>query len=1216
VTAKVSHAQNAEDIRVWRAFRGQDGPLRYVDVGANEPRYLSITASLHALGWSGLLIEADPELAALLRIHRPGDVVVQAAAGEARGEMTFYRVPGTGLGTTDPAEAEAARGRGFEVSEVLVQTLALDEILTEAGIGEVHFMSIDVEGAEASVLAGLSLTTFRPWVLCVEAVLPGTRVPSHQGWQDRILSRGYLFAAFDGVNRWYVAEEHQGLLPDIATPFNAIDAGEDGWVTAQAERDRSWITRSVARRAWQREVILNDLRAEIPVSEYLRQIEELRSRVVAAEGSRSWRYARRAGSLARGILARARASVYRLPRPVLRWLVTRRHLRHVNAVMVQQTAAGFLERAPSDVHSFCPVRWSSGDDLPEPPAIPLLPPNSQDVAHMRAWLDQGCYDTDEMLQRRVDHHDDEVGRTMAAVRLRMRLATSTTRRVADGSAVLVDVRCLQVPAFAGRGIGRFARAAVASVRASCGDAQVTLLVDRGLGDLPAEVAGSCHRVTRVLDEDVARYRALLQPSPMTASAGPLAPLLHSTAVKLAIVYDFIPLHHPQVYLSSVAARAEYAAALDALRCFDQVIAISEDTRREVESIIGRAGIATVAWPEGLADGPPAGGRLGSDGPIVIMTGDDARKNTFGGLAGTAVATVEESRDVVVLGMAGQPDRVHHWSIGAAMRPGECTCSGRLDDEQMANLLSKASVVVVPSFDEGLSLPVIEAVRAGIPVVASDIPAHRELLGAGTFLADPRSPRDLARAIRRTRGSRRTQRRQGRRLGDHRHSSLEGVIAERFGQRESSTAVRPDRGEASPAGAARSSTRPRIVRDRLDIAVAAPWTPQRTGVADFTRATIDELARLAQVTVYTTSDARPDGLPSFERLDGLLDRVAATGHHGHDVLISVIGNSHFHLPFLQLLSQTDAIALTHDTRLVELYLALRGPGGVIDLMLRGSDQAHLHPALDEQIADMRLLQSTALWEPARRAQALIAHTPVAADRITQETGVPVILLPFANQRRPDDVEPGQPAVTQAMRTQARKRLALSPDQVHLASFGFVDARAKCSDVVVEAAAWLQQWGHPIALHLVGSAMPGVAHALQEQARTAGLKHFNITGFVDEATLRDYALSVDLGIQLRISPMLGVSGPLSDLAAFGTPAVASRGLAEDVGAPGYIDRLGDDLSPVLVAEAVEYRLRHPWDPANLERMHRDYLEAKSPARYAQLLLAAIRSTLDQHRGAATR
>ncbi len=66
---KISYAQNGEDIRVWRAFGGDDAPenLIYADIGANDPWELSITASLYELGWRGILVEADPELAAKLR---------------------------------------------------------------------------------------------------------------------------------------------------------------------------------------------------------------------------------------------------------------------------------------------------------------------------------------------------------------------------------------------------------------------------------------------------------------------------------------------------------------------------------------------------------------------------------------------------------------------------------------------------------------------------------------------------------------------------------------------------------------------------------------------------------------------------------------------------------------------------------------------------------------------------------------------------------------------------------------------------------------------------------------------------------------------------------------------------------------------------------------------------------------------------------------------
>jgi glycosyltransferase involved in cell wall biosynthesis len=308
----------------------------------------------------------------------------------------------------------------------------------------------------------------------------------------------------------------------------------------------------------------------------------------------------------------------------------------------------------------------------------------------------------------------------------------------------------------------------------------------------------------------------------------------------------------------------------------------------------------------------------------------------------------------------------------------------------------------------------------------------------------------------------------------------------------------------------------------------------------------------------------------------------------------VGNSHFHLPFVEVVDTVDSVVITHDTRLVELYLALRDRGGVEQLMLRGKGRRALSPPLDEQIDDMRLLESSAFWEVARRSRMVIGHTPTAQEFMSRDTGVPLHLLPFANYRRPkDDV------ITAAMRSAARQRLGFDDGTVHLGSFGFIDLRTKLSDVVIESAAWLSQWGHRISLHLVGSAPAAVETELLARAAEAGIERVEITGFVSDETFRDYVLGIDLGIQLRVSPLLGVSGPLSDMAAYGTPAVANRGLCADVDTPAFIDPLPDDVSPVLVAEAIEHRLANPRAAEQIEAMRVDYLDRKSPTRYAREL-----------------
>ena len=899
----------------------------------------------------------------------------------------------------------------------------------------------------------------------------------------------------------------------------------------------------------------------------------------------------------KGVRYRLRQFSHRLPAPIQAALVRRRHLTHVIINQGHLTDPAYLGKAPIDN-----VQWLNAQDLPEVPTFGLgLGRLGLEAQRATAeWIDANLRDDDAMLDRRLDNHGDEFGRTRAALRTRLRIhRRPDSPHWAGGDKVLFDARSLQSPAFGTRGIGRFAAAALEGVRTVVNDSDLVLLIDPGLEQLPRALAGEAVQVARITERDVAQYSVLIQPSPMTSTADPLIHMLHSNAHKVAVVFDFIPMHYPTIYLRHPAARAEYAQGLDALRLYDEFICISDVTRRELVRFLDLPRThgeprSIVAWPRDVLPKSEVhsalrSGRSVSDREIpriVVMTGDEPRKNTFGALAAIGAATSDaKTRDVVVLGMAGHDVRVHHWSIAAAMRPGETQTAERLSDEAMEELLASAALVVVASFDEGLSLPVIEALRSGAPVVASDIPAHRELIRSGSFLADPRNPRALTRAIRRNLNRAATQRRQLRQVARHRHAPLEGAVAKIIQRTRRSAKV------ALPTAA------PKGPRSRLSIGLATPWVPQRTGVADFSAAVGLELADMCDLTVYTTSDAQiPDHIRHRNVDDVLANPQETTAEH--DAFITVVGNSHFHLPFVELQQHVPAIAVAHDTRMVEYYMALRDKGGVQQVMLRGQGLRDLDPSLDEQIDDMRLLQNAGFWEVARRATTLVLHSPTAAPRIAAETGTTPFVLPFANQRVPE-----QDRMTSALRAEARERLALDESLIHLATFGFVDVRTKMSDVVVEAAAWLVQWGHPVALHMVGAASRAQAQELQDRAAAAGVTNFDITGYLSEEKFRDYLLAVDIGVQLRISPLLGVSGPLSDLAAFGTPAVASAGLCVDVDTPDYIAALDESVSPVTVAEAIENHLKSIGTVEERETARRAYLANKTPRIYAEQLLAVI-------------
>jgi glycosyltransferase involved in cell wall biosynthesis len=76
----------------------------------------------------------------------------------------------------------------------------------------------------------------------------------------------------------------------------------------------------------------------------------------------------------------------------------------------------------------------------------------------------------------------------------------------------------------------------------------------------------------------------------------------------------------------------------------------------------------------------------------------------------------------------------------------CVIETAADDMTVTRAYHQASVAVCPSRFEGFGLTPIEAVASAVPVVASDIPPHREFVGGAARLAPPDDPYEMARMI--------------------------------------------------------------------------------------------------------------------------------------------------------------------------------------------------------------------------------------------------------------------------------------------------------------------------------------------------------------------------------------------------------------------------------------------------------------------------------------
>jgi FkbM family methyltransferase len=231
----VSYAQNQEDVMLYRALRDVKQGF-YIDVGAQDPAINSVTKAFYDRGWNGINVDPSKEYLQKLQLERPHDTNLPSAVGREAGVVNFFEVTNNKrLSTTSAGYAHRHAEAGYQVERREVPCATVDQICADCAVTTVHFLKIDVGGAEREVLAGCSFGMIRPWIVLVAAIGADSDHQNFSEWEHLLLGRRYRFVYFDGLNRFYIAEEHGELAQDFSCPPNSADQ----YVTYQLSRTRA-----------------------------------------------------------------------------------------------------------------------------------------------------------------------------------------------------------------------------------------------------------------------------------------------------------------------------------------------------------------------------------------------------------------------------------------------------------------------------------------------------------------------------------------------------------------------------------------------------------------------------------------------------------------------------------------------------------------------------------------------------------------------------------------------------------------------------------------------------------------------------------------------------------------------------------------------------------------------------------------------------------------
>lgn len=225
-----------------------------------------------------------------------------------------------------------------------------------------------------------------------------------------------------------------------------------------------------------------------------------------------------------------------------------------------------------------------------------------------------------------------------------------------------------------------------------------------------------------------RYRA-------SRSAGP-AELFHSTYYRIpsvrgprvvTTVYDFIY----ERYAPAVRRAVHNTQKRRAIRASDRVICISENTRRDLNRFIGTEfDDRVVVIPLGVSTDFAPLDDVSVRSQVLFVGGRAGYKNFR-----AVVEALGPLQDLKLVCVGGGPFTPEETELLQRNLPGRYHGAGSLTNAQLNLEYNRSICLAYPSLYEGFGIPVLEAMRAGCPVIATNSSSIPEVAGDAAYLLE-------------------------------------------------------------------------------------------------------------------------------------------------------------------------------------------------------------------------------------------------------------------------------------------------------------------------------------------------------------------------------------------------------------------------------------------------------------------------------------------------
>lgn len=335
----------------------------------------------------------------------------------------------------------------------------------------------------------------------------------------------------------------------------------------------------------------------------------------------------------------------------------------------------------------------------------------------------------------------------------------------------------------------------------------------------------------------------------------------------AMLYDLIPWIMPEYYLGDAGLARAYYRAVQTVRQYDLMLAISESSAADCQRLMGapasrvvNVGAASDQDYFTPAPGPPDDAvrrelsALGVQQPFVYCLGVmddqgslDPRKNLALAITafGRLPTALKATHQFVISGVNERGEAAIRRLAAAEKIESRVVLARFLPDEHIRTLMRHCAAFAFVSRYEGFGLPILEALQCGAPVLAGDNSSQPEIVGRAGLLVNVDDPDDvaekllklladpdLAAALRRA-GPEEARRFKWETTADRAISAIESTVR-RFG----------------------APVRPRAKPYRPRIAMFTTLTPQTSPVATYTQRLLLDLRRHYVVDLFHDAGFMP------------------------------------------------------------------------------------------------------------------------------------------------------------------------------------------------------------------------------------------------------------------------------------------------------------------------------------------------------------------------